>query len=291
MRYLFGSEIPTLAFRFRDYIRAQFNVEVELREIQNENGQQIQLFLPQHAPHFEAILAEVPLFLADPFHTKYEQASWQRGDTQSTTTSLKGMLQQSGLTFSALRSRSRTGPFTLFITTLCLVIYIFQLTGYQDSILTLMHYPENTQQDTPFWRYLSHTFVHLSPLHILFNLLWWWLFGHTIERYFGTGKLFQIFLIAGLLSGFAQNIASGPYFFGLSGVVYAVLGYVLIYDKWGKNADFTLPSGFSLMLIVGIVSGFISPLFGVEMGNTAHITGLIVGLLLGWATIKPTLKR
>ncbi len=45
------------------------------------------------------------------------------------------------------------------------------------------------------------------------------------------------------------------------------------------------------MLIVGIVSGFISPLFGVEMGNTAHITGLIVGLLLGWATIKPTLKR
>lgn len=44
MRYLFGSEIPTLAFRFRDYIRAQFNVEVELREIQDENGQQIQLF-------------------------------------------------------------------------------------------------------------------------------------------------------------------------------------------------------------------------------------------------------
>lgn len=73
------------------------------------------------------------------------------------------MLQQSGLTLSALRSRSRTGPFTLFITTLCLVIYIFQLTGYQDSILTLMHYPENTQQDTQFWRYLSHTFVHLSP--------------------------------------------------------------------------------------------------------------------------------
>lgn len=62
MRYLFGSEIPTLAFRFRDYIRAQFNVEVELREIQDENGQQIQLFLPQHAPHFEAILAEVPPF-------------------------------------------------------------------------------------------------------------------------------------------------------------------------------------------------------------------------------------
>lgn len=44
MRYLFGSEIPTLAFRFRDYIRAQFNVEVELRDIQDENGQQIQLF-------------------------------------------------------------------------------------------------------------------------------------------------------------------------------------------------------------------------------------------------------
>nr|WP_284150315.1 rhomboid family intramembrane serine protease [Pasteurella multocida] len=61
---------------------------------------------------------------------------------------------------------------------------------------------------------------------------------------FGTGKLFQLFLIAGLLSGFAQNIASGPYFFGLSGVVYAVLGYVLIYDKWGKTRTSLFLAGF-----------------------------------------------
>lgn len=33
------------------------------------------------------------------------------------------------------------------------------------------------------------------------------------------------------------------------------------------------------MLLVGIALGFISPLFGVEMGNAAHISGLIVGLI------------
>ncbi|MGC6248152.1 rhomboid family intramembrane serine protease [Bisgaard Taxon 45] len=290
MQYLFGSEIPTLAFRFRDYIRAQFNVELLLREVNDKNGPQIQLFLSENTPHFAAILAEVPLFLADPLHAKYEQASWQRGDTFSTHTSLKGILQQSGLTFSTLLNRAQTGPFTFFITVLCLLIYLFQLSGYQDSILNVMHYPENTSQDTQVWRYLSHTLVHLSPLHILFNLIWWWLFGHMIERHFGTGKVVQLFLIAGSLSGVAQNLASGPYFFGLSGVVYAVLGYVFIYDKWGKKAIFTLPSGFSLMLMVGIVSGFISPLFGVEMGNTAHITGLIVGFLLAGITIRPTRK-
>ncbi|MFD1804875.1 rhomboid family intramembrane serine protease [Pasteurella oralis] len=291
MQYLFGSEISLLAFRFRDYIRAQFSVEVELREVQDQKGKRIDIFVDENSPHLQAILAEKEQFLVQPFDKKYEQASWTSGDTQSSHYSLKAFLNQSGLKLSKLKRLLQTSKLTFFITFLCLIISFFQFIGYEQVILEWMHYPENSPQYQQIWRYLSHTFVHLSLTHITFNLVWWWLFGHTIEHHFGTVKLCQIFLIAALLTGFAQNIASGPYFFGLSGVVYAVLGYVFIFDKFGSKHYFNLPAGFSMILILGIITGFISPIFGVEMGNTAHISGLIIGMLLAWLTLKRTAKR
>ena len=40
------------------------------------------------------------------------------------------------------------------------------------------------------------------------------------------------------------------------------------------------------MLLVGIALGFGSPLFGVEMGNAAHISGLVVGVVWGFFDSK-----
>ena len=45
------------------------------------------------------------------------------------------------------------------------------------------------------------------------------------------------------MSGAVQNYFTGPAFFGLSGVVYAVLGYVLVVDKLHPHS-FDLPEGF-----------------------------------------------
>ena len=73
--------------------------------------------------------------------------------------------------------------------------------------------------------------------------------------------------------------------FGLSGVVYAVLGYVLVVDKLHPHS-FDLPEGFFTMLLVGLVFGFISPLFGINIGNAAHISGFILGLVWGFLQSK-----
>ena len=80
----------------------------------------------------------------------------------------------------------------------------------------------------------------------------------------------------------AQNVATGPPFLGLSGVVYAVLGYVFVLDKLNKQTDFDLPDGFFYMLVVGILLGFAGPLVDINIGNTAHISGLLVGMLLAF---------
>ena len=80
---------------------------------------------------------------------------------------------------------------------------------------------------------LFHTyycaFVGTSYFYLIFS--WFWLFGGAIERRFGSFHFLLLVLVSAAVSGAAQNYFTGPAFFGLSGVVYAVLGYVLVVDK------------------------------------------------------------
>ncbi|PJG83692.1 rhomboid family intramembrane serine protease [Caviibacterium pharyngocola] len=278
MAYLFGSEIPLLALRFRDYIRGKYRIELEIKSIRDQAGNTLTTaFLPENCAYQAEITAEKDRFLTEPFHSRYEQASWQNGD-------LTPRNQAPDTVFAVkqwLSAITNQGKFTLFLTALCVTIYAFQLVGAEDSIIQIMHFPVDNEQAWQLWRYFSHTLVHLSPWHLAFNLLWWWIFADAIERYCGVKKLIALYFCSAIISGVAQNIASGPAFFGLSGVVYAVLGYVFVLDKFDPQHRFNLPQGFFNVLLVGIGLGFISPLIGIQTGNTAHITGLIVGLSFG----------
>ena len=185
----------------------------------------------------------------------------------------------------------QNGRFTSLICLLCLFIFILQNLGLENFIFSLLHYPDSIYQQDDFWRYFSHSLVHLSFLHLLFNLSWFFIFGGAIERQFGALKLIFLYFISAIITGFIQNYFSGPDFFGLSGVVYAVLGYVLIIDKFSAYS-FNLPEGFFSMLLIGLGLGFVSPYFGVEMGNAAHISGFLVGIIYGIfdGKIKPLLQ-
>lgn len=180
---------------------------------------------------------------------------------------------------------SQSGKTTLFITALCALIYAGQMLGFEWEIMDALHYPADVVQETDVWRYFTHSLVHLSNLHILFNLSWFWIFGGMIEQKRGAGILIVLYFVAAIISGYVQNAVSGPAFFGLSGVVYAVMGYVFVMDKFNHHL-FELPEGFFSMLIIGIVLGFVSPFFGVEMGNAAHISGLITGCVIGFFDSK-----
>lgn len=177
-------------------------------------------------------------------------------------------------------------PITLLVTIICILVYLLQKIGLQNAIFELAHYPYYQGESEQIWRYITHSLVHLGEVHLIFNLLWWWQFAGLIERYLGSFKLILLFFIAALLTGVAQNTMSGPNFFGLSGVVYAVLAYVFAANKFTKPSPLDLPDSFLYSLLIGISIGFISPLFGVHMGNTAHITGLVLGLLWGFSDAR-----
>ena len=141
-----------------------------------------------------------------------------------------------------------------------------------------------------FWRYFTHALMHFSLMHILFNLLWWWYLGGAVEKRLGSGKLIVITLISALLSGYVQQKFSGPWFGGLSGVVYALMGYVWLRGERDPQSGIYLQRGLIIFALIWIVAGWFD-LFGMSMANGAHIAGLAVGLAMAFVDSLNARKR
>lgn len=274
------SEIPQLALSFRDYIRAKYGVELELE--QTSSGYRLKL--AQDCPYFQDILQERDRFLKNPFEPRYQQASWQAGDSLNAPKRAVNFLPN----FSHF-AKAYLPPVTWLISLLCVVTYLLGFIFGNAPIFSFMHYPADISQQGQLWRYVSHTLVHLSLAHLLLNLTFWIYLGSLIERLQSGITLALLYFILAIMTGIAQNFASGPGFFGLSGVVYGLIGYAFVLEraaKYGLNiADFNLPTGFGLMIVVGVLSGFVLPWVGINVGNSAHITGLIIGGIIAGVSV------
>lgn len=156
-------------------------------------------------------------FPENPGDPRYLAASWQSGQTDS------GLHYQRFPFLATLRERA--GPFTLLLMAACIIVFIIMSVVGDQSVMIALAWPYDPSLQFDVWRYFTHALMHFSVMHILFNLLWWWYLGGAVEKRLGSGKLIVITLISALLSGYVQHKFSGPWFGGLSGVVYALMGY------------------------------------------------------------------
>lgn len=142
-----------------------------------------------------------------------------------------------------------------------------------------------------YWRLVTPIFLHFSALHILFNLLWIWVIGRRIEQLQGAMTLVGLTLFSGVASNFAQYVVSGPLFGGMSGVVFAVLGYSWVWDRLHRPIFFTPPAlmGFMLFWLALGYSGALEFMGLGAIANTAHLIGLVAGLI--WAALMGLVLR
>jgi len=134
-------------------------------------------------------------------------------------------------------------------------------------------------QEWQLWRWISHALLHFSIVHIAFNLLWWWQLGGDIEQRLGSGKLIQLFFVSAALSGAGQYWMEGANFGGLSGVVYALVGYLFILGYKAPHLGLSIPRPIVGFMLVWLVLGFVQPFMAIA--NSAHLVGLVSGVLLG----------
>lgn len=136
------------------------------------------------------------------------------------------------------------------------------------------------------WTVVTSTFSHSLAriVHILFNGLMLFFFGAILERILGTKKFVWLFIIAGAVSGITQVTIQPGSALGASGAIMMVFGALVMImpnEKilvWGILPVPFWAAGIGYALLD--VLGALNPADGI--GNFAHLSGMALGLWLGW---------
>jgi GlpG protein len=141
------------------------------------------------------------------------------------------------------------------------------------------------------WRFFTPALLHFSFSHLVFNLLAFWIFAPHLEKTLGPVRWGLALLFIALFSNTAQHVASeGTVLFGgLSGVVYGCVGMAMVFKKHFAAWARLVPSGLYVMMLVMLALGFtglLGRILGVQVANTAHLFGLLAGIMTGALFVK-----
>lgn len=135
-----------------------------------------------------------------------------------------------------------------------------------------------------YGRMIWSMFLHGNTSHLFNNMLILFFLGAMIEKVIGHFRFGMLYLLSGiggnilsLLARIMENdwwsvsIGASGAVFGLDGVL---LSLVLFSNK---KMEYVTPLRVVLMIVLSLYSGFTSQ----NIGNAAHIGGLLTGFLLG----------
>lgn len=144
------------------------------------------------------------------------------------------------------------------------------------------------RDDYQLWRLVTPILLHFSIFHIVFNMLWTWELGRLIEAQQGARALLLLTALIGVASNLGQYVVDGPWFGGMSGVIYGYFGYLWMQGKFNPRFGLRLNPTVVYLLLGWLVlcwSGVLELLFDLRVANTAHTIGLVSGIALAFVFI------
>ena len=181
------------------------------------------------------------------------------------------------------------GPLTFVLICICIVVAVYSKAGYDHESLKrlLLADPEFADRTFlaqvragEFWRLITPIFIHFGPLHLLFNMMWLYQLGCMIEARLGTFTFALLIVVTGICPMVAQYVMVGPgYVGGMSGAVYGLAGFVWMRGKYHAASGLFLDRQNIQWLLIWQVVCFTGAVGNVA--NTAHVTGLVIGVVWG----------
>lgn len=154
--------------------------------------------------------------------------------------------------------------------------YIIQYLAFDPNFFTAITQP---------WRFVTYIFLHGSGFHILFNMLWLWWMGRSVEESIGPRSFTVLFLGSGIGGAFfhiALSFLYGANFvIGASGAVFGVMvAFAYMFPRVPIMLLF-LPPIEARFVVAGLIA--LDVLFigsGDGVARLVHLGGAGVGYLL-----------
>ncbi len=279
--------------RFADHLRAR---GIACSIDRDENGFRVWVHDDDHVADAKG---ELPQFLADPNHPRYHDASRRatariREDLDRQKAARKNTVNLSEKwSLPAIEGC----PLTLGLIAMSVVVAFF--TGldpkHNDPRVDQMWFSnDGTLQPIlrgEVWRLIAPIFLHFNLMHLVFNMLGTRQFGMQIEFRLGTSKFLGIVLVIAILSNFFQFWFGGPWFGGMSGVVYGLFGFIWVKGKLEPDSGYFMPQQEVTMMLVWHVLCVVGVIPGIA--NWAHGVGLVTGIAfaVSGSLLRPFQRR
>ena len=135
--------------------------------------------------------------------------------------------------------------------------------------------------DGEYWRLVTCTFLHGSIFHILFNVVLFLRFSIVIDNWLGPWTALFLYVFIALSSTAAELLVSPIGMIGASGVVYGLFGFLWVMSRRSDAAAAAANQQIVQTMLAWLGICFLLNYFGANIGNTAHLWGLLIGWLVG----------
>ncbi|QDT52027.1 Rhomboid protease GlpG [Caulifigura coniformis] len=190
----------------------------------------------------------------------------------------------------------RNPPITSIVLVVCIALFAFihrnpdgdslqalESAGWRDA---------NAIWEGQWWPLITTAFLHYELWHLAFNMYWLWVLGGRLELEIGSARFLAFVLTAAFFTSAMQLAVSSTTGIGFSGVGYAIFGLMWVARRWRP--------AFAVVLTPRICQLFIFWMFGclfmtwasdLDIGNTAHFSGLLFGAIASPLLAQPARKR
>lgn len=248
---------------------------------------------------------EFEQYLQDPHNPRYQGAAQTADSIRLEADRLDRQYRKNvrDLSDQLNRPNLRCRPLTSVLIAISVLVYLLQGSSYGRAVVTTLSFTVRVIDEVggrhslgllpilhgEVWRLITPIFLHFGILHILFNMWWLWTLGSLVESRRGTGVLAVVVFVSAIISNSGQffyDLRVGhelAIFGGMSGVVYAVFGYVWMRGSQEPELGMRIDYRTVQMMLFWLVLCF-SGAVG-DVANAAHLVGLVTGMFLGLARL------
>ena len=180
----------------------------------------------------------------------------------------------------------------ILINLVCFVVFTILLLLQIVSIDSIAIKPLNILGGKYLWTFLTSMFMHAGFFHIFANMLSLFFVGSLVEKILGAKRYLYFYLLSGLFaslffvfSGLIFPNDLNAYAVGASGALFGLIGLLMFLTPNLPVYVMFIPIPIKMKYAAPgmlIILWFISVAGNIPIGNTAHLGGLISGLLYGF---------